>query len=323
MRLLFALFCIASLAAPCAAASRHIIVIAMENKDASNHASGHEFIYGNKNAPYINGELSAQAARANNFVDDTDAHLSQPHYIQMLAGRTVFHDADFTCDQDPLEPCSDSNKHQNWTTSSGHLMAQLDAALDPTLTWMTYQEGYDPEKTGACPIYSDGLYAAKHNPFVYFADVSGDPPSTDNGYCIAHTRELGQFETDMNAGTLANFVFITPDLCNDMHGAPSCPTKTVARGDQFLKSFLPPIISWAKKNDAIIFVTWDESSGSRTMPFFVAGAGVKAGYVSDVKYSHSSELRTIERIFGLPVLDAVKHAVDLSDMFDPGVLPDS
>jgi len=323
MCLLFVLFCIASLTVPCAAAPRHIIVIAMENKDASDRAGDHEYIYGNKDAPYINGELSAQAARATNFVDDTNAHLSQPHYIQMLAGRTVFHDADFACDHDPLEPCSDSTKRQNWTTSSGHLMAQLDAARDPALTWMTYQEGYNPGKTGACPIHSDGLYAVKHNPFVYFADVSGDPPSTENGYCIAHTRELGQFEADMKAGTLANFVFITPDLCNDMHGASSCPNRTVAHGDRFLGSFLPPIVVWAKKNDAIIFVTWDESSGSRTMPFFIAGAGVKAGYVSDVKYSHSSELRTAERIFGLPVLNAVKDAFDFSDMFEPGILPDS
>lgn len=140
MRLLIGLVCLLALAAPSAAAPRHVIVIAMENKDAEMTKSGnHSFIYGNEaDAPYINGKLTAQAARATNFIDDSDAHVSQPHYIQMLTGRDVFHDADFTCDADPLHACNASTNQQNWTTSHAHLMAQLDAARDPALTWMTY-----------------------------------------------------------------------------------------------------------------------------------------------------------------------------------------
>lgn len=322
MRVPLSLVCLFILALPCSAAPRHVIVIAMENANADRGGPGDaSYVYGNKKAPFINGDLSAMSARARNFIDNSDAHLSQPHYIQMLAGRSVFHDADFTCDNDPLEPCRNSEKGQNWTTSSGHLVAQLDAAREPTLSWMTYQEGIDPAKTGACPIHSAGLYAAKHNPFVYFADIAGDPPSAGNAYCIAHTRPLDRFTADMRANALANYVFITPNLCNDMHGALACPNSKVAHGDAFLKAFLPPVIDWAERNDAVVFVTWDESSGSRSMPFFAAGAGVKAGHESTVQYTHDSVLRTVERIFRLPPLDAVKDSNDLSDLFEPGTLP--
>ena len=44
-------------------------------------------------------------------------------------------------------------------------------------------------------------------------------------------------------------------------------------------------------------------------------------YESKVRYSHRSVLKTIDRIFGLPVLDAVRDVPDLSDIFEPGILP--
>ena len=66
---------------------------------------------------------------------------------------------------------------------------------------------------------------------------------------------------------------------------------------------------------------WDEGKKGLKPPFYAAGAGVKPGYASDTRYSHRSVVKTIGRIFGLPQLDSVKSATDLSDMFKPGVLP--
>lgn len=323
MRLLIGLACLVALAAPCAAAPRHVIVIVMENKDGDmTRGDASSYVYGNTaQAPYINGELWAKAARAANFVDNSDLRRSQPHYIEMVAGRATFSDADFICDAEPLGHCKSSTKPQNWTASHAHLMAQLDAARDPALTWMTYQEGYDPKKSGACPIRNGGNYGTKHNPFVYFADVSGAPPSPDNEYCAAHTRALDHFAGDMKSNDLANYVFITPDSCHNMHGGSRCRDNKIATGDDFLKNFLPPLLSWAEENVAIVFVTWDEGSRGKSLPFFAAGAGVRAGHESTVEYTHASVLRTVERIFGLPLLDAVKGSTDLADMFEPGVLP--
>ena len=221
MRCLAVFACLVALAVPVGAAPRHVIVIAMENKDAAaTGINGDNYIYGNmKEAPYINGTLAAQAARATNFIDALPKEKSQPHYILMEAGRAAFDDTRFSCNNDPGESCDFFSARPNWTQSPDHLTAQIDAASYPPLTWMTYQEGLDPATTGACPVHSAGRYAAKHNPFVYFADIAGAPPAADNANCIAHSRDLKQFTADMTSGTLANYVFITPDLCNSMHGA--------------------------------------------------------------------------------------------------------
>lgn len=310
-------------AAPCLAAPLHVIVIAMENKDATQtSAKTRNYIYGNtQDAPYVNSTLSKQASRSGNFVDELMKDGSQPHYILMEAGRTLFEDTHFECDNDPLKSCDFFSRRPNWTKSREHLTAQIENSGRTALTWMTYQEGISPATTGACPVHSSGLYAAKHNPFVYFSDVAGEPPSRDNGYCISHTRELSRFAVDLASNSLASYVFIAPNLCHDMHGALSCLANRVARGDEFLRSFLPPLLAWARANKAVVFVVWDEGSSGERIPFYAAGWGVKRGYESKTRYSHRSLLRTIERIFELPLLDAVKDANDLSDMFEPGMLP--
>jgi hypothetical protein len=314
---------LAAMSLPAAAAPiRHVIVIAMENKDAEKESTKSEgYIYGNdRSAPYLNGELARQGARALNFNDGLPGYNSEPHYIVMEAGTHSFADTTFTCDNDPDKSCNYLFGTPNWTSSPDHLTAQLEAA-SPPLSWMTYQEDIDPKTTGACPVNSAGTYAAKHNPFVFFSDIAGSPPSADNAHCIAHTRDLSRFSADMRAGKLANYVFITPNLCHDMHGTKGCRDDTVAQGDGFLKSFLPPVIDWARMNDAVVFVVWDEGRKGLKIPFYAAGAGVKAGHESKVDYSHRSVVKTIGRIFGLPPLDAVKSANDLGDMFEPGALP--
>ena len=318
-RFLVSLACLAAMVTGAMAAPRHVIVIAMENKDADKSGDkSHGYIYGNlKDAPYLNGPLAAQSARATNFTDELSAYNSQPHYIAMEAGTHKFADTTFTCDNDPLKSCSYLFGQPNWTRSTEHLVTALETA---GLSWMTYQEGIDPKTTGACPIHSAGLYAAKHNPFVYFADVAGAPPDANNKNCIAHTRELGRFMPDMQSGKLASYVFITPNLCHDMHGAHGCRDNPVAEGDDFLKSFLPPVIDWAKQNDSVVFVVWDEGKKELKLPFYAAGAGVKAGYESKLAYSHRSLVKTITRIFGLPELASTKSARDLADMFEPDAL---
>lgn len=323
MRILGVLAALLALANPCFAAPKHVIVIAMENKDAAPaNARTRNFIYGNvKDAPFINNTLSRQAARASNFVDELMAERSQPHYILMEAGRTTFADTSFTCDNDPLKSCDLFSRRPNWTKSREHLTAQIEDARRPALTWMTYQEGLDPKSTGACPIRSSGLYAAKHNPFVYFSDVAGEPPSSKSANCIAHTRDLSRFAEDMASNSLANYVFISPNLCHDMHGALSCPGEKVAKGDAFLRSFMPPLLTWARANKAVVFIVWDEGNASDRIPFYAAGWGVKPNYESKLRYSHRSLLKTVERMLGLPELESVSDAADLSDMFEPGVIP--
>ena len=211
-------------------AIEHVFVVVMENKDSvSSGYFAKNYVYGNlRDASYINGELLPQAARAADFTDLLQTEKSEPHYILMEAGTNDFADTVFHCDNDPGERCSHV-KTPNWTKSPDHLATQLTAA---GLTWRAYVQGLDPQNTGACPVSSAGKYAAKHVPFVYFADVAGNPPSRDAASCAVHMRGFDALKGDLASGDVPNYAFITPDLCNDMHGASGCKGHTVRAGDR-------------------------------------------------------------------------------------------
>jgi hypothetical protein len=286
---------------PSAAAPR-VFVIAMENKDPSD-------IYGNAgDAPYINGALLPRYAHATAFGDALPRLPSEPHYVWMEAGTNVFADHTFTSD---LKPSA-----QNSTASRDHLVSQI-AATGGKLTWMSYQEGIG-DATGACPIESAGFYHPRHNPFVFFQDVAGNPPARDAAECAAHHRDFAAFAADLASGNLASYNFITPDLCHDMHGASGCPTTNKIRaGDDWLAGFLPPLIDFVNAEGGVVFLTWEEAGRSGLMPFIAIGPDVKPGYAGALAYTHSSMLKTVEEMLGLPLLPTVADANSLDDLFFP------
>lgn len=186
---------------------------------------------------------------------------------------------------------------------------------------MTYQENIN-SKTGRCPVIHKFPYAPKHNPFVFFHDVSGNPPSKNNPYCIEHTKSYSSFAADLAANKIANYVYITPNLCHDMHGDKKCPKiDRVTAGDKWLASELPPIIDWVHKNSGVIFLVWDEGDLTAKIPFLAIGPGVKQGYESQVDYDHGSLVRSIEEIFQLQFLPEVLSKNSLADLFQPGAFP--
>jgi phosphatidylinositol-3-phosphatase len=286
---------------------RHVIVIAMENVDARD-------IYGNvKQAPYINTALMPAAARATAFMDMLSLSVpSGPHYILMQAAAREFPDHTFTTNADPSA--------RNSTASNDHLIALLGRsswAIKPS--WMSYQQGMGP-KTGACPIASDYPYAARHNPFVYFRSISGNPPAKNTAYCAAHHKPLKSFAADMTANRLANYVFITPDMCHNMHDRCGQSSR-IRAGDKWLEDNLPAMIAWSATNRAVIFIMWDEAHATPRLPFFAIGPGVKKGFASGVKLDHRSFVKSLSQIFGLPVLETAKSADNFSSLFKPGAFP--
>jgi phosphatidylinositol-3-phosphatase len=287
-----------------APAIKHVFVIVMENTDAQQ-------IYGKKDrAPYINNSLIPNYARGVNFRNPLPHLDSEPHYIWMEAGTNKFGEQEFTTDDDP----SPSNS----TATKDHLVTQIEKS--GTVTWMTYQEDI---KTGQCPIRSSPPYAAKHNPFVFFQDVSGNPPRKDNEFCKMHTSSYDVFAADLAANRMANYVFITPNLCHDMHGHKKCPkVDRVKAGDKWLSAELPRIIDWVGKNSGVIFILWDEGASKQSkIPFLAIGPGIKAGYASDVEYDHGSLVRSVEEIFDLPILPTVAGNNSFVDMFKPSSFP--
>lgn len=290
-----------------ASAVKVVFVIAMENQDARD-------IYGNKtSAPYINNTLLPKYAHATNFVDELSSSIpSEPHYVWMEAGTNKFSDHTFTGDGDPTST--------NSTASTAHLATQIKNATTG-VTWRAYQEGIT-STTGACPIKSSGFYAAKHDPFVFFRDVSGSTPSKTNSYCSSHHKDLSALAGDLSAGTVATYNFITPNLCHDMHGASGCPNSNgIQAGDQWLQANLPAIISYVNAHDGVVYITWDEPEATSLAAFIAVGPHVKVGYAGGVKYTHSSLLKSVEEHLQLAVLPTVSAADDLTDLFVAGFFP--
>src|SRR5216110_702061 len=195
---------------------KKVFVIVMENHNWSQFR-------GAANAPYINNTLLPQASHAEQYYNPPSLHPSLPNYLWLEAGTNF----GILNDSDP------SINHQSTTA---HLVTQLKNA---GVSWKTYQE--DISGTN-CPLTSVNKYAPKHNPFVYFDDVTNtnDPNST---YCITHVRPYPELATDLSNGTVAQYNFITPNLCDDMHDSCAPLNNSVAQGDTWLPNEVPKILN--------------------------------------------------------------------------------
>jgi phosphatidylinositol-3-phosphatase len=275
-------------------APKTVFVIVMENHNWSE-------IVNNAQAPFINSLLSS-GAHAEAYDTPPGNHPSAPNYWWMEAGQNFG-----LAGQSTYSPAL---YHQSTTN---HLVTELKNA---GVSWKTYQENIGGT---TCPLVDQGLYVTRHNPFVFFDDVTNvnDPSSA---YCIAHVRPYAELSADLSRDTIAAYNFITPNVCNDMHGGSGCPgSDDIRSGDNWLAAALPPLIDYANANDGVIFIVWDEPVGGSTLiPFVAIGPQVKPGYASSVRFTHSSLTKTVEEIFGLPILPTVSSANDLSDLFQPG-----
>jgi uncharacterized protein (TIGR03437 family) len=186
-------------------------------------------------APYITGTLLPGAAHAEQYFNPPGLHPSEPNYIWLEAGSNL----GIT---DSSEP---SANHRN---TSDHLVAYLDKA---GISWKAYAEDIDGN---SCPLTAVGNYVPRHNPFVYFDDVTnGNDPSS--AYCIAHIRPYSELQADLQANTVARYNFIIPNLCNNGH---DCGP---ARSDQWLSAEVPKILGSAAFQDGgVLFITWDEGT---------------------------------------------------------------
>jgi hypothetical protein len=245
----------------------HIFIIVMENKDEAAIAS-------DPDADYLN-KLAAQYGRATNYYGIR--HPSLPNYLAMTAGDTFSITSDCT----------------KCFVNQDNLAAQLEAK---GRSWKAYMESMP----SPCFVGSTKLYAQKHNPFIYYDNIRNDPAR------CSKIVPLTQLESDLKTDTVPDFVWITPNMCNDTH---DCPVKI---GDQWLQTWIPKILaSSAWKNKGVLFITYDEGKGSKGCCQLATGGQimtlvisplVESGFVSDVAYNHYSLLRTIEEAWGLPLL---------------------
>ncbi|MGZ3477875.1 MAG: alkaline phosphatase family protein, partial [Polyangiales bacterium] len=270
---------------------KYVWVIVEENHSWST-------IKGASSTPYINSLLSV-GAHAEKY-SDRGLHPSEPNYIWMEAG-------------DNLGITDDSDPKSNSQKTTDHLSTKLDAA---GISWKSWQEDI-PDET-KCPLASKGNYAAKHNPFVFFQDVTNnnDPNSK---HCIDHHGSTKTLETDLLAGKVPHYNYISPNLCDDMHGTALCILNIEKKGDDWLKALVPKIQATKEYKEAgVIFIVWDEGSGGTANIGLIAlSPFAKVGFSDDTNvYSHSSLLRTMQTIFGVtPFIRDADKAKDLSNLF--------
>lgn len=189
-------------------------------------------------------------------------------------------------------------------------------------------------------------YAAKHNPMVFFTDTNGGNDKSTSNPLASHYAPLQQLFTDLDNNTVADFNWISPDQYNDQHttltggykGLTGDPAK-ILQGDDFLRQIIPVIMaSKAYKENGVIILWWDESESdgitgdnaddfNHTVPEIIISKHAHKNergvpYASPVNFTHSSDLKTMEKIFQLqPLLGDAANGPDLSDLFQPGALP--
>src|ERR1041385_4791354 len=274
-----------------------VFIILMENHNWSE-------IKGSASAPYINNTLLPMSSYTTQYFNPPGIHPSLPNYLWLEAGTNF----GITNDSDP------SINHQS---TIQHLSTQLQTA---GITWKSYQE--DISGT-TCPLTSVNKYAPKHNPMVYFDDVT-DTNNANSANCIAHVRPYSELATDIANNTVPHYAFITPNLCNDMHDSCSPTFNSILQGDNWLSAEVPKILnSAAYQNGGALFVTWDEGAGSDgPIGMIVTSSLAKGGgYTNAIHYTHGSTLRTFEEIFGVPLIRDAANQTDLSDLFKPALLP--
>jgi hypothetical protein len=244
----------------------HIAVILMENEEYGS-------VIGSSSAPYING-LARRSALATRMY--AISHPSLPNYLALTGGSTFGISSDCT----------------SCVVHATSIVDQLERAH---VSWKAYMEGLPhPCFTGS----SSDDYAKRHDPFVYYTPVASNP-----AWC-GRVVPLSQLTADEHAGALPRFVWITPNLCHDMHDC------SVATGDRFLAGFVPSLLS-ALGPRGLLFITWDEGSSDSGccrlaagghVATIVAGGAARPGARLATPADHYSVLQTIEDLLGLPRL---------------------
>jgi hypothetical protein len=126
---------------------------------------------------------------------------------------------------------------------------------------------------------------------------------------------FSNFGNDLAAGHLANYVWITPNLCSDMHDC------SIATGDAWLSTILPQIIQSPAFANSALFLVWDEGTtnigGGGQVPLVVVSPMTPPGTRDSSQGSHYSVLRTIEDAWKLAPLGQSAGATALTAFFRP------
>lgn len=283
---------------------KHVVIIMEENNSYSS-------IYKSASAPYINSVIgSCGLATAYHNV----THPSLPNYLALTYGGSLSQLQPFIFDCTPSPSCQlgpTTNNVFNELTGHGG--------------W----KGYDESMPTACDKSDVGNYAPRHNPAVYYTDLKTCSANDVPLGTTAKSALLTAFGSEATAPALA---FVTPNLCDDMHGGTGCPSNLILGGDNWLKSWLPLLTGTAvyKTSDTAVFIVWDEGSvggfgeNCATSPTdqschvvaMAVAPSVKKGTMVATQFTHYSLLKTVEDLLHVPELGLAKTATSMVSGFN-------
>ena len=288
--------------------SNHVVVVVMENKSLNStyNCGG--------NCSYIT-PLANSYGLVGNY--SGVAHKSLPNYLTLTSGGNY---SGPTTGNNFSADCSPFNCEVNGTNSN-----LMDLMEGSGRTWRAYMEDY----TGGCKLTdtsggvrnstatSGTYYDSNHNPFVYYSDIRTNSTRCANlvDANLGHTGYLAlpqQLIVDLNSTNPPDFMWLTPNLCDDGHDRCLPLNNTVSQSNQYLARLVPLILGSKSflLTNSLLFITWDEGSVcsnlSQTYPTcrdrvttIWAGPGARSAYKSSKAYSHYSFVTTLEALWSL------------------------
>jgi len=257
---------------------KNVFIVLEEN---ANYSS----VIGSPSMPYLNS-LASTYGLATEYYANT--HPSIGNYFMLTTGEIVTNNDDYS-----------------GTVKIDNVVRHL---LTAGRTWKAYEESL-PHVGYTTPDV--GEYARRHCPLSYLSDV------IDSKTEILNLVPFTQFATDLASGSLPEYSFITPNLCNDAH---DCALGTA---DSWLKTNIAPLIkSSAFQNGGLLIIVFDESANDNTHGggqiawVAVSPEFSNAGYKSTTLYQHQSTLRLMMQGLGLTTYPGkAKKAANMAEFF--------
>lgn len=221
----------------------------------------------NRNAaPYLSS-LARACGLATNY--HAVSHPSLPNYIALASGST--------------QHIADDNEPSAHPLSVPNIFSELRG------DWRAIEESMPTN----CDRVTSGTYAARHDPAVYFTNLGMSCLRND-------TVMAGHLQLS------AAFIFITPNVCHDMH---SC---SITTGDTWLHRVVASILRSPqyRSGHTALFITWDEADNSTTnrVATFVIAPTTPRGERAGNRFSHYSLLRTTEQLLHVRLLGSARSA---------------